>query len=206
MCRGRGTAGYRGIGVGYPERISMAFDSEQMSLRQIWKGEFAHINHGSFHARGNERIQFPEGIPFHRLASMDDSWPYKGKTNYLFPQDHGYQYKGYYLNLEKRPTFMYEYGTIKVEDYFEDHLDENGKAFFKRTLTFTTEKNEEPFFFRLGAGKTIERNQNSWKIDRLNLGIDQKLKPIVREGDPKDLILPIKLSKGETKIRINYKW
>ncbi len=206
MCRGRGTAGYRGIGVGYPERISMAFDSEQMSLRQIWKGEFAHINHGSFHARGNERIQFPEGIPFHRLASMDDSWPYKGKTNYLFPQDHGYQYKGYYLNLEKRPTFMYEYGTIKVEDYFEDHLDQEGKAFFKRTLTFTTEKNEEPFFFRLGAGKTIERNQNSWKIDRLNLGIDQKLKPIVREGDPKDLILPIKLRKGETKIRINYKW
>ena len=101
---------------------------------------------------------------------------------------------------------MYEYGTIKVEDYFEDHLDEDGKAFFKRTLTFTTEKNKEPFFFRLGAGKIIERNQNSWKIDRLNLGIDQNLKPIVREGDPKDLILPIKLSKGETKIRINYKW
>ncbi|MEM7393852.1 MAG: c-type cytochrome, partial [Verrucomicrobiota bacterium] len=28
MCRGRGSAGYRGIAVGYPERVSLAFDSE----------------------------------------------------------------------------------------------------------------------------------------------------------------------------------
>ncbi|MEM7015497.1 MAG: hypothetical protein AAF585_28900, partial [Verrucomicrobiota bacterium] len=50
MCRGRGTASYRGIGVGYPERVSLAFDSEEMALRLLWKGEFASINHGSFQA------------------------------------------------------------------------------------------------------------------------------------------------------------
>ena len=33
ICRGRGTAGYRGIGVGYPERVNLAFDSEEMALR-----------------------------------------------------------------------------------------------------------------------------------------------------------------------------
>ncbi|MDA0811232.1 MAG: c-type cytochrome, partial [Verrucomicrobia bacterium] len=48
MCRGRGTASYRGIGVGYPERISLAFDSEEMAVRQLWKGEFADVDHGSF--------------------------------------------------------------------------------------------------------------------------------------------------------------
>ena len=107
MARGRGTTSYRGIGVGYPERISLAFDSEEMALRQLWKGEFANVNHGSFRVRGDERIVFPAGIPFHRLASMDAAWPYKGKTNYEFPQDHGYQYRGYKLEKRKRPTFKY---------------------------------------------------------------------------------------------------
>ena len=206
MCRGRGTAGYRGIGVGYPERISLAFDSEQMALRQIWKGEFAHINHGSFHARGNERIQFPDGIPFHRLASMDDAWPYKGKTDYLFPQNHGYQYKGYYLDPEKRPTFMYEYGTIKVEDFFEDHLDNNGKAFFTRTVTFSTTVKQEPFFFRLGSGKEIKNDGKSWNVDRLSLSLHDDMKTLIRDGDSKDLLLPVHLNKGKTIIRIDYKW
>jgi hypothetical protein len=206
MCRGRGTAGYRGIGVGYPERISLAFDSEQMALRQIWKGEFAHINHGSFHSRGNERIQFPDGIPFHRLASMDDAWPYKGKTDYLFPQNHGYQYKGYYLNSGKRPTFMYEYGSIKVEDFFKDHLDDNGKAFFTRTVTFSTTVKQEPFFFRLGSGKEIKHNGKSWNIDRLSLSLHEDMKTLIREGDSKDLLLPVHLNKGKTIIKIDYKW
>ncbi len=206
MCRGRGTAGYRGIGVGYPERISLAFDSEQMALRQIWKGEFAHINHGSFHARGNERIQFPDGIPFHRLASMDDAWPYKGKTDYLFPQNHGYQYKGYYLDPEKRPTFMYEYGTIKVEDFFEDYLDNNGKAFFTRTVTFSTTVKQEPFFFRLGSGKEIKNDGKSWNVDRLSLSLHDDMKTLIRDGDSKDLLLPVHLNKGKTIIRIDYKW
>ena len=205
MCRGRGTAGYRGIGVGYPERISLAFDSEQMSLRQIWKGDFASINHGSFNARGNERIQFPEGIPFHRLASMDDVWPYKGKTNYLFPQSHGYQYKGYYLNPEKRPTFMYQYGNIKVEDFFEDKID-NNKAFFNRTLKLVAPKKPEPFFFRLGTGQKITGSERSWKIDRLELITPNGITPIIREGDTKDLLLPMKLEKGETTIKIEYRW
>ena len=73
MCRGRGTAGYRGIGVGYPERISLAFDTEEMAVRLLWKGEFASVNHGSFRARGGDRIAFPAGIPFHRLGSLDDA-------------------------------------------------------------------------------------------------------------------------------------
>ena len=62
-----------------------------VSLRERWREtrcEFANVDLGSFHPRGTERISFPPGIPFHRLKSMDDNWPYKGKTNYPFPHDH----------------------------------------------------------------------------------------------------------------------
>ena len=46
------------------------------------------------HHTSTDRIEFPPGIPFFELKSLDDEWPYKGKTNYSFPQDHGYQYRG----------------------------------------------------------------------------------------------------------------
>ncbi len=207
MCRGRGTAGYRGIGVGYPERISLAFDSEQMALRQLWKGDFASINHGSFHARGSDRINLPEGIPFHRPTSMDAPWPYKGKTNYLFPQDHGYQYRGYFLNEEKRPTFMYRYGAISVEDYFEDIPGNQLGAFFRRTLTFTAPESQSSFFFRLASGKqVIAADAGQWQIDRLKLNIQQPSRVRVREGDIKDLLLELTLPKGKTVLKLEYRW
>ena len=207
MCRGRGTAGYRGIGVGYPERISLAFDSEQMALRQVWKGDFASINHGSFHARGGDRVNFPAGIPFHRPESLDDPWPYKGKTNYLFPQDHGYQYRGYFLNKQKRPTFMYLYGELSVEDYFEDIPGDETGAFFQRTLTFSAPSPQDTFFFRLASGKQVSgTGPGQWQIHRLQLNVPPGSKTRIREGDFKDLLLELSLPQGKTALKLEYRW
>ena len=206
MCRGRGTAGFRGIGVGYPERISLAFDSEEMALRLLWRGTFANIGFGSFHARGRDRISFPPGIPFHQLKSMDAPWPYKGKTNYLFPHDHGYQFRGYYLDKQKRPTFMYRYGQIAIEDLFEDLLDGEGKAFFRRTMSFVSLEKQEMFFFRVASGKEIKEEGKEWRIDRLKLRMDGELKPQVRDGDPRELLIPMLLPKGKTVLTLEYQW
>lgn len=206
MCRGRGTAGYRGIGVGYPERISLAFDSEEMAVRLLWKGEFASIGHGRFHARGRDRIAFPAGIPFHRLDSMDDAWPYKGKTDYLFPHNHGYQYRGYALNKEKRPTFRYHYGDIAVEDFFEDVLDDEGNAFFRRTMTFTAPAVQKMFYFRVASGKEIEGKGAAWTIDRLTIRAPAGTKGVIREGEPQELLLPLTLPAGKTELKLEYQW
>ncbi|YCM42676.1 hypothetical protein V2O64_15290 [Verrucomicrobiaceae bacterium 227] len=206
MCRGRGPASYRGIGVGYPERISLVFDTEEMNLRHLWKNEFVNIDHGRFNIRGDNRIAFPPGIPFHRLADMDSPWPYKGKTNYLFPQDHGYQYRGYRLDQNKRPTFLYHYGEIMVEDFFEDVLDENGKAYFKRTLTFTAPSLQEKFHFRVASGKKIARSPSGWQIDSLDLRISGKTSGDIREGDPQELLIPITLQSGKTTLHLEYRW
>ncbi|MGK0190622.1 MAG: mono/diheme cytochrome c family protein, partial [Verrucomicrobiales bacterium] len=208
MCRGRGTAGYRAIGVGYPERISLAFDTEEMALRQLWKGEFASINHGSFRVRGRDRITFPAGIPFHRLASMDDAWPYKGKTNYQFPQDHGYQYRGYVLDKKKRPTFHYRYGDIAVADFFEDKANADGDAWFLRTITFETQDEQPMFFFRAAAGSKVSQlpEGRGWLVDKLTVQVSGDLPAMVREGEPMELLVPITLAAGATKLQIEYRW
>jgi mono/diheme cytochrome c family protein len=207
ICRGQGPIGYRGIGVGYPERINLGFDSGEMALRQLWKGDFADVDLGNFNPRGTNKITFPPGIPFERLKSMEESWPYKGKTNYTFPQDHGYQFRGYRLDATRRPTFMYRYGDIAVEDYFEDLHDQAGKAYFKRTFTFETPTEQTLFYFRAAVGKKITpQSERNFTIDQLQLRITSENKGVVRDGDSGELLIPLTLPKGRSTLTLEYQW
>jgi len=207
VCRGRSSIGYRGIGVGYPERISLAFDSEEMALRQLWKGEFANVDLGSFRPRGTDPIAFPPGIPFHRLKSLEENWPYKGKTSYAFPQDHGYQFRGYHLDAARRPTFLYHYGDIAVQDYFEDARNKDGKAYFKRTRRFETATEQTPFYFRAAAGKGVTaQSERNFSIAPLQLRITSEHKGIVREGNAGEVLIPLTLAKGRSTLTLEYQW
>lgn len=218
ICRGRGEAGYRGIAVGYPERLNLAFDSQEMNLRLLWKGKFARVNPSRFSAIGDQRIAFAPGIPFYRLETLDDNWPYKRKTDYLFPQDHGYRFGGYYLGPKKRPTFMYRYGEIRAEEYFQDVLDEDGNAFFRRTFTFDSSKAPEQFYFRAATAKRIaqqkenaarsdaERKRTTFTADRLHVTILGSHEGIVRDGEPQELLIPLELPRGESTLVLEYRW
>lgn len=207
ICRGRGPAGYRGIGVGYPERLNLAFDAGEMALRQLWKGEFANVDAGSFNPRGTDSISFPAGIPFHRLKSMEDSWPYKGKTNHLFPQDQGYRFLGYHLDAARRPTFRYRYGDIAVEDHFEDVPGKDGKPFFKRTFRFDAPSAQALFHFRAASGKKITAgSERDFSIDALQLRITSDHKGLTREGDPGEVLIPLILPQGRSTLTLEYQW
>ncbi len=204
ICRGRGTAGFRGIGVGYPARINLAYDSEEMALRLLWKGDFANVDLGSFHPRGTDRIEFPPGIPFFELKSLDDEWPYKGKTNYSFPQDHGYQYRGYHLDALRRPTFRYQYGGIMVEEFFEDVRDQEGKAYFKRIFQFESPEASPPFYFRAACGEKISTTSDRrFQIDQLQIRVDSEHPGITREGE---VLIPLTLPKGRSTLTLEYQW
>ncbi len=207
ICRGQSPVGYRGIGVGYPERINLAFDSGEMALRQLWKGDFASVDSGRFNPRGTDSISFPPGIPFHRLTSLEDNWPYKAKTNHAFPQDHGYQFRGYTLDAARRPTLRYQYGDITVEDFFEDVRGGDGKPYFKRTLRFDTTAAQTPFYFRAAAGKKITASaERTFTADKLQVRITSDHKGIVREGENGDVLIPLTLPKGRSLLSVEYRW
>lgn len=208
ICRGRGSAaGFRGIGVGYPERVNLAFDATEMSLRMLWRGAFAGVDLGSFHPRGTDQIVLPPGVPFHRLASADAGWPSKGKLNHAFPQDHGYAFRGYTLDEKRRPTFRYVYGDVGVEDFFEDVRGEDGRGFFRRTLRLTAPAAPAPFHFRAAAGKVVEKiSENTFRIDTLTLRLPSGTAAITREASHAELLLPLTLSPGTTTIVLDYLW
>jgi mono/diheme cytochrome c family protein len=205
ICRGRSSIGYRGIAVGYPSRISLAFDSEEMALRQLWRGEFANVDLGSFSPRAGEGLlTLPPGVPFHRLKSPEEKWPTKGKTTFGFPQDHGYQFRGYDLDAGRRPTFRYEYGEVKVEDRFEEVSQAPGPACFRRTLRFTSTGPTEPFLFRAASGgEACKMMEQTFRIDRLTVRLIATPTARLREGD---LLIPVNLRDGVTELTLEYQW
>lgn len=207
ICRGQSPVGYRGIGVGYPERINLAFDSGEMALRQLWKGDFATVDLGRFRPRGTDTISFPPGIPFHRLTTLEDNWPYKGKTNHAFPQDHGYEFRGYHLDAARRPTFLYGYGDITVQDFFEDARDKDGRAYFKRTLLFDAPAAQSQFYFRIAAGKKIASPADrTFTADGLEVRITSEHKGIIRDGENGDVLIPLAPPKGQSAVTLEYRW
>lgn len=208
ICRGRGSAaGFRGIGVGYPERVNLVFDAGEMALRQLWRGEFASVDLGSFSPRGTDPILLPPGVPFHRLASPDEAWPYKGKTNQAFPQDHGYEFRGYSLDAKRRPTFRYTYGAVSVEDFFEDVRGEDGRAFFRRTLRFRTPAPQEAFQFRAAAGQGVVKvSETEFRVEQLRLRLVTKTAATIRDGTPAEVLIPLTLPQGETTLTLEYAW
>jgi hypothetical protein len=216
LCRGQGPVGYRGIGVGYPERLNLGFDSGEMALRMLWKGEFVSIDAGHFHPRGTDSINFPPGIPFHRLESPEATWPRKAKTNHLFPHDQGYQFLGYHLDARRRPTFRYRYGDILVEDFFEDVLDAQSKAYFRRTLTFTNPSSStastassaaQPFEFRAAVGQHITSSSaRSFSADSLRLRITSDHSGRVRGGASDEVLIPLNPPAGRSTLTLEYQW
>ena len=145
--------------------------------------------------------------PFHRLTSLEDNWPYKGKTNYLFPQDHGYQFRGYHLDAQRRPTFLYRYGDIAVEDFFEDARDKDSKAYFKRTFQFDAPDPQTPFYFRAASGKKITtQSGRAFAADALQLRITSQHQGIVRDGSPGEVLIPLTLPKGRSTLTLEYQW
>lgn len=207
MCRGRGPAGYRGVGVGYPEGLNLAFDSEEMALREIWKGGFANINFGSFQPNGTDRIAFAPGVPFHHLKSLDDEWPYKGKTNHTFPADQGYRFLGYRLDDKRRPTFRYRYGAIAVEEEFMDLRDKNGNAYLRRTLRFDAPTAQELFHFRAATGeRAAAPGDRTFRVDNLDLRVTSEHPGTVRPGSPAEVLIPLTLPAGRSTLTLEYQW
>jgi hypothetical protein len=213
ICRGQSSIGFRGIAVGYPERLNLAFDAGEMALRQLWKGEFANVDPGSFRPRGTDMISFPPGIPFHRLPSPDAPWPAKGRTNYPFPHDHGYEFRGYHLDARRRPTFRYNYGAVAVEDFFEDIAaaagpgNSSGPAWFRRTLRFQAPAGTTPFTFRAAAGSNVTaQSAQAFRVDRLKLRILSPHEGTVREGSPGEVLIPIAPPAGTSTLQLQYEW
>ena len=180
--RGRSrVAGFRGIAVGLPEKLSYAFNAETGTLSAIWQGDFIGVNwsgqgSGDFNP-ASEPITLAQDVSFVALADDKAPWPLlpvmtkeaKTNPNPLYPKNVGYQFRGYFLGESSIPTFQYRSGTIEIEDRsVAAGSDEQQQL--KRALQFDSPA-PQTVWFRALTGDISQESERVFRNGRLRLTI-----------------------------------
>ena len=197
--------GKRGIGVGYPGGINLAFDAEQIRLAMVWSGKFADPG-GVWTGQGSGQVR-PMGrtINFAKGPDVDQSenpWIVDDGR----PPNH--KFKGYRLDKLQRPTFLYEINGTKVQDYFiELNPSDDESVGLTRVFTLSGSKQQKELRVRLASG-TIKKIENGYAVDdRLTVEVlSHHTATIDDEYNPAELRVPISLTDQNQKLEIRYTW
>lgn len=223
--RGRSSvAGFRGIAVGFPERLSYAFNAETGTLSAIWQGEFIRVDRGGQGSGGFNpaapAIQLAHDVSFAELKSDDTPWPLRPvmskeapvNPDPLYPKNLGYQFKGYYLDAGQVPTFMYRVGQIEIEDR-SIAVRKNEQVELVRSIQFNSPENTS-IWFRALTGETEKLQSDSqfdYATDKLRLTIPRVANvvrpiksPAIPDGSAFELLLQLEVPKGQSTLSLTY--
>ncbi|MBN8625826.1 MAG: c-type cytochrome [Planctomycetes bacterium] len=183
-------AGVRAIGVGYPEKVNLAFDAEDLRPALLWRGSFIDAakhwtgrGNGFQGPMGDEIIQLAPGPNFAKLRDKYDPWPVKSA------RELGYQFRGYTLDDSRTPTFQYRIDGILVTDRFHPYVKDQ-KAKMLRSMTFH-DKGDQNYWFRVATGREIKPLADNWyDVDglyRVRVGVargqtQESQRPILRKS------------------------
>ncbi len=200
-------AGTRAIGVGYPEKVNLAFDANNLRLAMIWHGAFMdasrHWNgrgEGFEPPLGDNVLHLPAGAGFAALANDNEPWPAKAA------KELGQQFKGYKLTPDNRPTFMYRVQGVSIEDTPDGILD-NKEPHLRRVLTL--EGAADNLYYRAAVADKIEARGNGWY--RINnewtMRIEAAAPPRLRQaGNKTELLIPVRFEGAKARIIQEYVW
>jgi mono/diheme cytochrome c family protein len=203
-------AGSRAIGVGYPEKVNLAWDANDMRLAMIWHGAFIDASrHWTGRGQGFEAplgdhlIPLAPNAPLAKLASLNDPWPT------ALARESGFRFLGYTLNEKQQPTLRYSFAGITVEDQ-PVPLVKAGSAFagLRRTLTLSG-STSEPLYYRAALAEKIEKlADEEFRIDgfwtmRLRGGAASILR---QTGKNSELLVPVKFADGKAQISQDFDW
>lgn len=216
--RGRSrVAGFRGIAVGLPEKLSYAFNAETGTLSAIWEGEFVNVNwsgqgSGDFSPAG-QSIDLAQDVSFADLEDESDPWPLlpvmtkeaPTNPNPLYPKNVGYQFRGYFLDEMFVPTFQYRFGKLEIEDRMVASGDEGNKL-LQRVLTFDA-ATPQTIWFRALVGNIRQESDQVFVNDRLRLIIplrEYRLRSLPDESKQFELLLRLQIPQGRSTLELQY--
>ncbi len=197
----------RGIAVGYPEKVNLAWDANTLALALVWKNDFIDAGkHWVGRGPGNQAplgdlvLNVESRTPVATLESATAPWPDKTA------RELGHQFLGYVLNSAGQPTFRYRVNNIEVEDALKPLLVDGAAAAagFERTITVRNH-NAKNVFIRLARGKVENKRAGVFVVDgQLELDCGNAPVQIVRVGqadelrmalqDPEQNVLSVKMT------------
>lgn len=207
-------AGFRAVAVGYPECVNIAFDAEANRLSLLWQGRFLNVApHWSIQGMGKIRplgtgvVILPHGPGMAVLPTADAPWPAEVSQppeKVLPPPE--MRFKGYELDALKRPTLLYTFRGLSVEDAITG-AEREGQSSVGRTIRFNGDAPDR-LFLRLGAGKIEPAGERAWRLDdaitlRLGEAADAHVR---RQGEQSELIVPIVTHAGHGSVEVEYAW
>jgi mono/diheme cytochrome c family protein len=201
-------AGTRAIAVGYPEKVHLAFDANEMRLALVWQGSFIDARRhwtgrgeGFEGPNGDNVVSLHAGPAFAVLAKPDAAWPT------ATPRSLGYRFGGYRLTKDDRPTFRYTMNDVQIED-FPNAILAGKDVHLHRSLSLSAPKAVDDLYFRAAVGNKIDALAGGWyQIDggmKLKFGAG---KPTVRKvGGKSELVVPVVFRDGKAKVEYQMAW
>lgn len=202
--------GSRAIGVGYPEKVNLAWDANNMRLALIWHGAFIDASRhwtgrgeGYQPPLGDHLIALPQHAPLAKLTSPNDPWP-TGMA-----RENGFRFLGYKLDAKQRPLFRYSFGGLTVEDESVP-LVKAGEPYagLDRTLKLSG-TSDDPLYYRAVSANKIEKlSDQEYRIDGFwTMKLTGGETPVLRQaGGQWELLVPVKLVNGSATIKQSYVW
>lgn len=182
------------ISVGYPNRVNFAYDLNQGSLLQVWKGAFLNAT-DMWHDRGEPQTAAAMGAPIELAGSC--ALHLQDKQTDALPDTLNdrteIQYRGYALDSNRNPKFTYSVKGVVVNDTFIP--DANGQG-LTRTLTWASVPANKFLMLRLASAPDIKPLGNNAYIvgDQhyyLHL-LSTTAKPEIRDrAGKKELVVPV---------------
>lgn len=198
-------AGNRGIGIGFPGGLNLAWSAESMNLALVWRGAFMDASM-HWNSRGGGH-QPPMGydvvapapqtwVSLADLATPDAQWP--------VISEHGraehFEWHGYRLDADRNPTFRYQWQGATVEDHVRAEGD--GKT-VEGTITRTI-KIDGPMpaaaRFLVAASDKITAKDNAWIVS------DRALKITITGATPELAHGRLTVPATEGEITLTYSW
>jgi mono/diheme cytochrome c family protein len=203
-------AGQRAIGIGYPEKLNLAFDANDFRLALIWHGPFLdasrHWNDrgaGTVGPLGDNVIDLGPQPSFARLASANDSWPATAG------REAGFRFLGYQLDEKQRPTFRYRLGDVIIEDHPEPFSNDGDKyPGLRRTLKLLGGEGSGLYYRAAVAQAIDDAGDGTFRIDGVwTVRLKTRGKPLIRESaGRRELLVPIDFLNGQVTIVQEYLW
>jgi hypothetical protein len=204
--------------VGFRQRTHLAFDANRVRSVVAWTGDFI-TTKGTWDGRAgqyeqipsSQTIQFAEGPPFAKLESEAAPWPVD-KPKKGFGSDRtpdGWKFRGYRLDEQGMPTFLYDVGPIRIEESPATEYAQHGAVLVRRFRITSAEA--ASLHFRAATGKKIVEQDGDYVADekiRYRLSVKPAAQPLIRvvEGG-EELLLPLTVKAGgELSFEIRMQW
>ena len=108
------------LSVGDPAQVHYSYDLLQGAMLYMWKGDYLNAT-DMWYERGEPQTSSPMGATI-TLAGTCPIFEINNPSDSITE----YKYKGYTLDQQRYPTFLYEYKNIKIEDKISPILNGNG--------------------------------------------------------------------------------